>query len=61
MTNQLPPPPTEQDDTMEPAEHKPLVQIIKHLQEVVFKIVLPKTEAAKLVKIPIDTLHLLTT
>ena len=57
MTNQLPPP-TEQDDTTEPAEHKPLVQIIKHLQEVVFKISLPKTEAVKLVKIPIDTLHL---
>ena len=59
MTEQPPPPPMEQDNSTEPAEHKPLAPTIKALQEVVFKIVLPKTEVVKLVKIPIDTLHLL--
>ena len=60
MTNQTPPPPpTAQDDNPKPTAHASLTHTIQELQDLVFNIALPKTEKAKTVKVPTDTLHAL--
>jgi len=61
MTNQPPPPPPPpvQSIATEPAAPVPLAHTIKELYNLVFKVALPKTKAAKTASISIDTLHLL--
>ena len=59
MTNQTPSPPTKQDANPTLAAHSSLTHIIQDLQDLVFNIALPKTEKAKMVKVPTDTLHLI--
>ena len=60
MTNQLPPPPSmAQDIDLKPIAHISLSHTIEDLWDLVFSITLRKTEKAKTVKVPTDTLHLL--
>ena len=58
MTNQTPPPPTEQDANPTLTAHSSLTHIIQDLRDLVFNIALPKTEKAKMAKVPTNTLHL---
>ena len=58
MTNQTPPPlPTAQDDNPKPTAHVSLAHTIQELRDLISNIALPKTEKAKTVKVPTNTLH----
>ena len=48
-----------QDDNPKPTAHVSLTHTIQELRDLVFNIALPKTEKAKTVKVPTDTLHAL--
>ena len=54
MTKQPPPSPAVQDTHTKPVM---TASAIKEIHEIVFKIALPKTEAAKTAKIPVEVLH----
>ena len=54
LTKQPPPLPAIQGTHMKPVNTAP---VIEEIHEIVFKIALPKTAAAKTAEIPVDTLH----